>query len=83
MAKTLNLEKIKDLRKHLSIPFSKKIILCHGVFDAIHAGHIDYFNSSKKLGDILVVSLTEDNFVNFLPDNITSGQKSPLTHSLI
>ena len=64
MAKTLNLEKIKDLRKHLSIPFNKKIILCHGVFDAIHAGHIDYFNSSKKLGDILVVSLTEDNFVN-------------------
>ena len=64
MAKTLNLEKIKDLRKHLSIKSNKKIVLCHGVFDAIHAGHIDYFNSSKKLGDILVVSLTEDNFVN-------------------
>jgi rfaE bifunctional protein nucleotidyltransferase chain/domain len=42
----------------------KKIILCHGVFDLLHIGHIRYFEQAKKFGDILIVSLTEDNFVN-------------------
>ena len=42
----------------------KKIVLCHGVFDLLHVGHINYFKSSKSHGDILVVSLTSDKFVN-------------------
>ena len=41
----------------------KKIVLCHGVFDLLHLGHISYFESSKKFGDILVVSLTPKKFV--------------------
>jgi rfaE bifunctional protein kinase chain/domain/rfaE bifunctional protein nucleotidyltransferase chain/domain len=43
---------------------AKKIVLCHGVFDLIHYGHILYFNSAKKFGDILVVSVTPSKFVN-------------------
>ena len=42
---------------------NKKIILCHGVFDVLHHGHILHLKSAKKFGDILVVSLTSDNFV--------------------
>lgn len=42
----------------------KKIVLCHGVFDLIHPGHVRYFSSAKKLGDVLVVTLTADLFVN-------------------
>lgn len=41
----------------------KKIILCHGVFDLIHPGHIRHFNSAKKHGDILIVTITSDKFV--------------------
>lgn len=41
-----------------------KIVLCHGVFDVLHIGHIHHFNSAKKKGDILVISLTDDEFVN-------------------
>ena len=41
----------------------KKIILCHGVFDLLHAGHIMHFQESKNLGDVLIVSLTPDRFV--------------------
>jgi rfaE bifunctional protein nucleotidyltransferase chain/domain len=43
---------------------NKKIVLCHGVFDIVHIGHINYFKEAKNLGDILVVSITEDQFVN-------------------
>lgn len=42
----------------------KKIVLCHGVFDIIHPGHLEYFNYAKKLGDKLVVSVTSDKFVD-------------------
>ena len=42
----------------------KKIVLCHGVFDIIHAGHISHFKSAKKFGDILIVSVTSDKYVN-------------------
>jgi len=46
----------------------KKIVLCHGVFDILHYGHITHFNQAKSFGDILVVSITEDVFVNKGPD---------------
>lgn len=42
----------------------KKIVLCHGVFDVVHSGHINYLKKAKQLGDILVVSVTSDNYVN-------------------
>ncbi len=53
---------IRKLKVHKSK--SKKIVLCHGVFDLVHIGHIKYFLKAKKLGDILIVSLTADRFVN-------------------
>ncbi len=50
---------VKDLRGR-----QKKIILCHGTFDLLHAGHYRHFQDSKNLGDILIVSLTADKFIN-------------------
>ncbi len=61
------INKILDYNQLNSLKYknkSKKIILCHGVFDLLHIGHINYFNAAKKLGDILVVSVTNDHFVN-------------------
>ncbi|MFH0827348.1 MAG: PfkB family carbohydrate kinase [Candidatus Omnitrophota bacterium] len=50
---------LKDLRKK-----NKIIVLCHGVFDLLHPGHIKHFEAAKKEGDVLVVTLTKDEFVN-------------------
>ncbi len=50
--------KVKDIKKR-----KKKIILVSGVFDLLHLGHIKYFSAAKKLGDILIVSLTTDEYV--------------------
>jgi len=55
---------LKDLRKIKRKFKGKKIVLCHGVFDLLHVGHISYFKSSKTYGNILVVSVTGDKFVN-------------------
>lgn len=46
----------------------KKITLCHGVFDLLHIGHIRHFTEARKFGDLLVVTLTADDFVNKGPD---------------
>ena len=54
---------IDELAKELKI-LKKKIVLCHGTFDGLHIGHIKYFQAAKKFGDILVVTLTPDRYVN-------------------
>lgn len=42
----------------------KKIVLCHGCFDLMHPGHIKHFQVAKKMGDILVVTVTPDVYVD-------------------
>jgi rfaE bifunctional protein nucleotidyltransferase chain/domain len=41
-----------------------KLVLCHGVFDLLHIGHIRHLEQARKLGDVLVVTLTADQYVN-------------------
>jgi cytidyltransferase-like protein len=42
----------------------KKIGLCHGVFDLVHIGHINHFIKCKQMVDHLVVSITDEQFIN-------------------
>jgi rfaE bifunctional protein kinase chain/domain/rfaE bifunctional protein nucleotidyltransferase chain/domain len=53
--------KITSIRARKS---ARKIVHCHGVFDLLHVGHIRHFEQAKKLGDILVVTVTPDMYVN-------------------
>ncbi len=52
---------------------NKKIVLAHGAFDLIHWGHIHYLKGAKKLGDVLIVSVVNDKFIN-----ISDVAKRPL-----
>ena len=42
----------------------KKVVLCHGCFDLMHPGHIKYFQAARKMGDVLIVTLTPDIYVD-------------------
>lgn len=42
----------------------KRIVLCHGTFDLMHTGHIRYLQRAKQEGDILLVTVTGDAYVN-------------------
>ena len=53
----------------------QKVVQCHGVFDLIHTGHLAYFNSASQFGDLLVVSVTSDFFVNKGPGRPVFGQQ--------
>lgn len=46
----------------------KRVVLCHGVFDLLHVGHIRHFTEAREQGDVLVVTLTPDVYVNKGPD---------------
>ena len=56
----------------------KRIVHCHGVFDLLHIGHIRYFEQAKRSGDVLIVTLTPDRFVDkgphrpAFPENLRS-----------
>lgn len=41
----------------------QQVVLCHGVFDLLHPGHIRHFAAARNLGDVLVVTITADSFV--------------------
>jgi len=42
----------------------RKIVHCHGVFDLVHPGHIVHFREARKNGDVMVVTITPDRWVN-------------------
>ncbi|MDB4852908.1 PfkB family carbohydrate kinase [Alphaproteobacteria bacterium] len=46
-------------------PFGRKktIVMCHGVFDVVHPGHIRHLAYAKSKADILVVSVTCDRWI--------------------
>src|SRR3990170_5194156 len=57
---------LEELAKKIEVLKSegKKIVLCHGCFDLMHPGHIKYFQASKKMGDVLVVTVSPDIYVD-------------------
>lgn len=44
------------------------VVLCNGVFDILHIGHIRHLRAAREMGDYLVVSVTRDRSVNKGPD---------------
>ncbi len=42
----------------------KTVVHCHGVFDLLHVGHIKHLRAARDLGDVLVVTITPDLFVD-------------------
>ena len=45
------------------IPRKRKVILCHGVFDVVHPGHIRHLAYAKTKAEILIVSITTDKHI--------------------
>ncbi|KKW46717.1 MAG: hypothetical protein A3A43_02595 [Candidatus Liptonbacteria bacterium RIFCSPLOWO2_01_FULL_56_20] len=47
----------------MAVKKKKKVVAVSGGFDPIHVGHIRMFGEAKKLGDVLVVILNNDNWL--------------------
>jgi len=40
-----------------------KIVLCTGGYDPLHSGHISYFKAARSLGDMLIVGINSDEWL--------------------
>jgi rfaE bifunctional protein nucleotidyltransferase chain/domain len=72
MISSTSLSEIKSIRSKLKAE-GKKVVFTNGVFDLIHAGHVDYLSKAKKLGDVLIVGLNSDESVRRI-----KGEKRPI-----
>jgi rfaE bifunctional protein nucleotidyltransferase chain/domain len=61
--KIISLEQFAEIRKHIKNK-GETIVLCHGVYDLVHYGHIEHLKEAHSQGDILVVSITASKYVN-------------------
>lgn len=52
-------KKVHDLKSR-----GNKVVHCHGVFDLLHIGHIRYVEQARRMGDILIVTVTPDRYVD-------------------
>ena len=73
MKKILPMKSLANLSSKLRKK-GKKVILCHGVFDLLHVGHIKHLKKAKELGDILIVTVTSDRYVNKGPNRPAFNQ---------
>ena len=54
----------EELREILGVfPRDKKVIMCHGVFDVVHPGHVRHLLYAKSKADILLTSITADKHI--------------------
>ena len=42
----------------------RSIVQCHGTFDLLHPGHVAHLEAAKEKGDVLVVTFTDEQWVN-------------------
>jgi len=67
--KLLTLEAAVEKRQSI-----KKLVFTNGHFDLLHAGHIDYLQKARALGDALFIGLNSDHSTRLL-----KGEKRPIT----
>jgi len=63
------IRKTQELREQ-----GKRVVMCHGTFDLMHTGHIRHLQRAKREGDVLIVTLTGDAYVNKGPGRPVFGE---------
>src|SRR6516164_601718 len=71
------IKNVEELRAAIGTrPRQRTVVMCHGVFDLVHPGHIRHLLYAKSKADILVASLTADahitkaNYRPFVPQDL-------------
>jgi rfaE bifunctional protein nucleotidyltransferase chain/domain len=72
-AKILPLDELEARLRELRLR-GVRVVLCHGTFDLVHAGHIRHLQRARGEGDVLVVTLTADAFVSKGPGRPVFGE---------
>src|SRR5215470_6321493 len=81
-------QKIKTLEDLARVigprPRQKSVIMCHGMFDIVHPGHLRHLMYAKEKADLLVASLTADahatkaDFRPYVPQDLRAANLAAL-----
>jgi rfaE bifunctional protein nucleotidyltransferase chain/domain len=74
MDKILTVEKLAQFAAEAKAK-GKKVVMAHGCFDLLHPGHIRHLKAARKYGDILIITVTPDRFVNKGPGRPAFSEK--------
>jgi D-glycero-beta-D-manno-heptose 1-phosphate adenylyltransferase len=66
-SKIKSLQQLKKIVKLIKLQ-GKTVVLANGCFDLLHVGHIRYLEASKKLGDVLIVAINNDQSMRAIKD---------------
>lgn len=72
LAKLDNEQKLVTSLKHLLEirgyykSMGRRIVFTNGCFDILHSGHVNYLRQAKKLGDVLIVGVNDDESIRRL-----------------
>lgn len=75
--KTSKLKNLDELKEIITKRRAKGqvMVFTNGCFDLLHAGHVDYLQKARQLGDFLVVGLNSDESVQKI-----KGPERPINH---
>lgn len=71
-SKILKFEELSQLKLRCQKE-SRRVVFTNGCFDIIHAGHVDYLEKAKHLGDVLIVGVNTDESIREI-----KGEKRPI-----
>jgi len=54
------------IEEALKLRAGKRLVFTNGVFDILHAGHVQYLQQARELGDLLIVGVNSDDSVRRL-----------------
>ena len=81
--KVVSQSALLELRLRAAVD-GKTLVHCHGCFDIVHPGHIQYLQFAKSLGDLLVVTVSADPQVDkgvnrpLIPDDLRASSLAAL-----
>lgn len=55
------LQRVAEARAH-----GERVVMTNGCFDLLHVGHVRYLEEARKLGDVLIVAVNDDDSVRGL-----------------
>jgi rfaE bifunctional protein nucleotidyltransferase chain/domain len=61
--KVRSLDELAAISQHCRA-MGQTVVQAHGTFDLLHLGHVRHLEAARQLGDVLIVTVTADRFVN-------------------
>ena len=84
-AKIKTIEELGEIARSAQAK-GRTVALCHGVFDLVHLGHIRHIQAARNEGDVVMVTVTADLYVNkgpgrpIFPENMRAEMLASLAH---